>query len=123
VVSFHAQRLLDALDRQLLLLAGALGAQAAGVGIRFVGPRRWDPRSSVAVARNADAAGVKQRDPLLLEGALAGVAPLDLLPGQPRVLLAKPTPDSPPGVVAEADERAFGRGVPEVVTPAPQDRG
>jgi hypothetical protein len=95
-------------------LGSAVGSMVDGLGMRA---------PPVAVARDADAGGVEQRDPLLLEDAVAGVAPVDLLPGHPRVLLAKPTSDSPPGVVAEVVEGAFGCGVPEVIAPAPAGLG
>jgi len=80
-----------------------------------------DPRSAVAGAGDVDAAGVEQHDSVLGEGALAHLAPLNLLPGQPRVLLAKPAPHSPPGVVAEVVEGALRRRVLEVIRPSAQD--
>ena len=107
---------------RVVAVPGSSHARRSGwSGRRALGPRGGDACSPVAVARNADAAGVEQHDAFVLDAVFALVAPFDLLPGHPRVLLAKPAPDSPPGVIREVDERAFRRGVPEVIRPAPQD--
>src|SRR5215207_766639 len=67
------QRLLDAPERPLFLAACAVRAQSARIGGRWDRPRVGDSRASVAIAGDADAAGVEQRDPVLLKGAVAGV--------------------------------------------------
>src|SRR5687768_10663086 len=91
------QYLLNAHERPLFLATNAIGTQSAQVDSRKNRPRVGDARASVAVTGDTDAAGIEQRDPFLLKGAVAGVAPCDLLPSDPQMLLTKPAPHSPPG--------------------------
>src|SRR5207245_4606162 len=86
-----------------------------------VAPRRGNAVTPVAVAGYRDLAG--PGEPRAVDAARCAfpVPPLDLFPGQTRVLLAQPAHHSPPQVVAEIGEAALARGVAAVFGSAAKD--
>src|SRR6266498_129942 len=86
-----------------------------------VAPRRGDAVTPVAVAGHCDLGGPGEPRAVDAAPRALPVPPLDLYPGQTRVLLAQPAHHSPPQVVAEVGEAALTRAVTVVVGPAAKD--
>src|SRR6266545_1772850 len=84
-----------------------------------VAPRRGNAVTPVAVAGYRDLGGPGEPRAVDTAPCALPVPPLDLFPGQTRVLLAQPAHHSPPQVVAEVGEAALTRAVTVVVGPAP----
>src|SRR3954454_5652483 len=84
-----------------LVSCGGGSRSSGGSACTGVRPRRGDVVTAIAISGHRNLVGpVKPR--ALAAGPVVPPAPSpDLLPGQPRVLLAQPADHSPPQVVAE----------------------
>lgn len=79
-------------------------------------------QASRLVPRHCDLTWPVEPRALVAAPVASPVPSPDLLPGEPRVLLAQPSNYSHPQVVVEVSEGALARGMSVIGSPAPKDR-